>query len=244
MPAFTHICSTLSISLAHNVITLYPNSEEDIVHVNSVLTGPSLIQAFNDIRGSYQFVYRFEPGHSYYHDDNFMLERWHSHLKFPFKLDEDKIIKVLTILCSHKLINSDECFSFLKAYRQALRDSEEVLTHALSKIELKIEKLEKKAQDSPDAFTIPLNTAKCVYNNISERFFTYKSDKSLGNYNMLTYTCDQEIRKAREALQNYNGWKPASVESEACSSSSTVSFFKPNKKLNALEEAKRQLLRI
>lgn len=137
MPAFTHLCKKVNISLWHDTLTVHvKKSGEKSVYITGLLWGGprSVInydcsylemgQLVRDERKTHildikHFVLHNETDHYLYHQDDFEQTDEHYHAQFDAPITETRLKKILTTFVKYEVISEDEKNQFIKAYQLA-----------------------------------------------------------------------------------------------------------------------------
>lgn len=133
MPAFTHLCQKINISLFDDTITVYPKMsipkvQPGLEYVISFLQPENflpieVVNLFTEEHraelGFMDTVHRGEPEHDQYHNDHFSHDDTHFHFRYSKTIDEAQFREILAVYARYNLISKAEETAVLAAYRQA-----------------------------------------------------------------------------------------------------------------------------
>lgn len=197
MAAFTHLCSKVNISLAHNTLTIYSKTDR--------LNLP--LDIFSSINAIPRGIVRRDLEHMFCHDDTFDPEMIHYHLEFPVTIDSVKLSEILTILVGEGHITSTEKLSFLADYTIAVDGAIDTFNKQLKKLENKSRYFTKEAEINPAKYKEAARNCAELYNSLSKAATNYSANKSLETYELFKKKASQAIELAKPELAKHRGCK-------------------------------------
>ncbi len=118
MRAFTYLGKKVKLSVMGNTLTIYPDFQQGI-------TPKMLNSALNKVDRSLYSpssgVYRFFLEHDHYHHDPLDADETHYHRHFDQNLDAELLSNILDCFIARKLINDQEKWDCLSAFKQVTR---------------------------------------------------------------------------------------------------------------------------
>lgn len=208
MPAFTHLCKKVHISVAHDTVTLYDRStsENPLLDEGEFDYNPNDPQdPFVSRISSVRPVHRNDVDHHYFHDDKFDKENVHYHMQFKQNIDELSFAEFLSILLEKKMIDAKEKDSCLQAFRQASNDAPEKFREELIRIQIKSLELAKNAKTDPKNYKDAAEAADTLYQTLKDEAKYLQENKAEG-YGQFHRNCREAIKTARDKLQHHRGW--------------------------------------
>ncbi|MFA6302668.1 MAG: hypothetical protein WC627_05995 [Legionella sp.] len=197
MAAFTHLCSKVNISLAHNTLTIY--SKMDKLYLP--------LDIFSSINAIPRGVVRQDLEHNFCHDDTFDPEMIHYHLEFPVTIDSVKLSEILTILVGEGHITNTEKQRFLADYAIAVDGTIDTFKKELKKLEYKSEYFTKKAELNPAKYQEAAKNCVALYDALSKAAANYWTNKSLQTYELFKKKAAEAIALAKPELAKHRGCK-------------------------------------
>ena len=133
MPAFTHLCKKVNISLFDDTLTIYPKKTGS-KHTSLFILPWGIMAREMECEyievarameyhpyelGIIRFVHRNDADHMRYHSDSFSLESEHYHCQFAKTIDAIKLKEITSILVKYDILSETERATFLSAYETA-----------------------------------------------------------------------------------------------------------------------------
>ena len=196
MAAFTHLCNKVNISLAHNTVTIYSKNNRELF-ISS--------HFFNKRNLNLTSVLRESADHDYFHDDKFDKESMHYHLKFSFKMNEQKLSEILSVLIEINLISAAEKQRFLATYQIVNNAALERFNTQLVQLQQKAVFFTNKAKDNPEKYGKAAVAANQLYASLEHEAKEYMKDRNLLSYERFQANCNKAIEKHRPILEEHRG---------------------------------------
>lgn len=198
MTAFTHLCGKVNISLAHSTMTIYSKNGEQLTILYHFFTARGITPP--------DAVHRGDHDHHYFHDDKFHRDKNHYHMKFPFKITEDKLANILNALIDLTIINQTEKQSFLVTYQTVNNATLERFHTQLTQLQHKAAQLSLKAKANPGRYGEAATEANKLFATLQLEANVYMHNKGLESYELFNERCNKAIRDARPILEKHRGY--------------------------------------
>ncbi len=204
MPAITHLCEKVNISLFDDTITVYPKNYPK----NSSQWAPELLDLFqfhpNEFKNK-DWVVRFDAKHHMYHKDNFSWDDTHYHIRYNKTIDEARLQKILAVFVKFNVISPIEEQSFLTVYRLVALPN--ALQDQLALIQTKAAIFRSRAEKEI-SYTPARDAAENLYKDLSAALAEYnKNPKTKDSYTEFQKVSSAAINKAKPILEEHRGWK-------------------------------------
>lgn len=199
MSSFNHSCEKIDISLAHNVLTIYPKNKEALNTLKKLLNN---LYMFYFIGGIPNFTSN-------------EMEQIQINIKYSSQITDTKLGNTLLAFVNHEVMTHTEKEVFLTKLNDAKTAFMTQFNTELENIRKKAEELSKKAESDPSQYKSASEAANRLHQELliaSQLYFFHKTPEAYENFKQ---TCQIEIDRARSILEKHRGWKPILVNAGA-----------------------------
>lgn len=209
MPAFTHLCEKIDVSLAHNTLTIYPKTDEVRQHLVIALSNPYIPYALGGVP---LYSAERDPSHHLYHDDGMDDHLAHVHIRFPSEMTPQKLERLLQLFVNLQFMGPHERDGFLTSFEQAVNAYVNQFNLELANIKSKADEFTLKAIKDPQNYALAASASTRLYLQLKEASEVYFKNKTPEAYDTFKHTCEFEIAEARKVLENHREvWKPIMI---------------------------------
>lgn len=199
MPAFTYLGSKVNISLAHSTMTIHSKDGNSLFIALAPFVARNVPVA--------TCIVRDDKEHDFYHDDSFDLDNAHYHLKFAFKMTEDKLFDVLSVLIDQNFLTEEEKLDFVRTFKIVNDAALARFDSELLKLKLKAKELTDKAVVDPATYQGAAVAANQLYQRVSSEADIYMKNQNPQSYKHFKEECKAAIDAARDILEEHRGYK-------------------------------------